>query len=189
MEFLKILGGVVGLVSYAILIVALFKTKTEQSFAAFLLWAMLDLIATITMIIQGGNFWLALSNVIGSTTIFIILIFKKQVSWSWVETMTAVLVAVCLVVWATAGERAGIIASSLAVVMASIPQMVDTYKKPESTPTLAYFIFTIGNVISLIGGKGWTIEERFYPACSIFLCVVIVVLSLRKKADLTKVLQ
>ena len=94
-----------------------------------------------------------------------------------------------LVAWATAGESAGIIASSLAVVMASIPQMVDTYKKPESTPTMAYVIFTIGNVISLIGGKSWTIEERFYPACSIFLCVVIVVLSLRKKSHLTKALQ
>lgn len=185
MEFLQLLGGVIGLLSYGILIVALFKTKTEQSFAAFFLWALLDLIATITTIIQGGNYWLALSNVIGSTTIFIILIFKKQVSWSWIETLTAFLVVVCLIVWYTTGERAGIIASSLAVVIASIPQMVDTYKKPESTPTSSYLVFTVGNIISLIGGRAWTIEERFYPACSIFLCVIIVAFSLRKKTATT----
>lgn len=190
MEFLQILGGIIGLVSYGILIVALFRTKqTEQSFAAFFLWALLDLIATITTMIQGGNYWLALANVIGSTAIFTILIIRKQVSWSWVETMTALLVVICLVVWYTSGERAGIIASSLAVVIASIPQMVDTYRKPESTPTLSYVVFTIGNVISLIGGRAWTIEERFYPACSIFLCVVIVAFSLRRPSHFTKSLQ
>jgi len=82
MEFLQILGGVIGLGAYAVLIVALFKSNTEQSFAAFLLWAMLDLIATITTIIQDGNYWLALSNAIGSSVITLILIRKKQVSWS-----------------------------------------------------------------------------------------------------------
>lgn len=182
MEFLKPLGGVIGLAAYAVLIVALFKSKTEQSFAAFLLWAMLDLIATITTIIQGGNYWLALSNAIGSSVITLILVFRKQVSWSWVETMTAFLVVICLVVWFTSGERAGIVVSSLAIVIASIPQMVDTFKKPEATPTSAYLVFTLGNVVSLIGGNGWTIEERFYQCCSIFLCVVIISFSLRKRS-------
>src|SRR6187402_1880640 len=125
MDYLQLVGGIVGLIAYGILIVKLFTSNTEQSFAAFLLWAMLDGIAATTTIIQGGNYWLALSNVIGSSTITIILVVKKQVSWTWVETMTAFLVLICLGVWYTSGEIAGIIASSLAVVAASIPQMVD----------------------------------------------------------------
>lgn len=181
MNYLQPAGGIIGLVAYTVLIVALFKTSTKQSFAAFLLWAMLDIIATITTIIEGGNYWLALSNAIGSSVITIILIFKKQVSWTWIETMTAGLVVACLIVWYTTGERAGIIASSLAVVIASIPQMVETFKKPANTPTSSYAIFLLANIVSLLGGRSWTIEERFYPACSIFLCLLIVVLSLRKK--------
>lgn len=178
-NYLQPAGGVIGLAAYVILIIGLFRSKTEQSFAAFLLWAMLDIIATITTMIEGGNFWLALSNAIGSSVITTILIFKKQVSWTWIETMTAVLVVVCLIVWYTLGGQAGIIASSLAVVIASVPQMVETFKKPGSTPTVAYVVFTIANIVSLIGGKEWSIEERFYQSCSIFLCVVIVVFSLR----------
>jgi|JI9StandDraft_2_1071091.scaffolds.fasta_scaffold04890_3 hypothetical protein len=181
MDYLQPLSGAIGILAYALLIIALFRTKTEQSFAAFLLWALLDGIATVTTILEHGNYWLALSNAIGSTVITILLMYKKQVSWSWVESMTAVLVVICLIIWYTTGEQAGIIASSLAVVIASIPQMVDTYKKPEATPTYIYLVFLTANILSFIGGSAWTIEERFYQVCAIFLCVVIGVFSLRKK--------
>lgn len=180
MEYLSPLGGALGLVAFGLLIVALFRTNTEQSFAAFFLWAMLDLIATITTIIQGGNYWLALSNCIGSAVITLLLVRKKQVSWTWIESMTAFLVVACLVIWYTTGERAGIVASSLAVVIASVPQMVDTYRKPETTPSYVYIIFLVANIISVIGGSAWTIEERFYQCCGVFLCGVITAFSLRK---------
>ena len=182
-DYLQPAGGALGLVAYAFLIVALFRTRTEQSFAAFFLWALLDIIATITTVIEGGNYWLALSNGIGSTVITIILVYKKQISWSWVESMTAVLVVVCLIVWYTSGESAGIVASSLAVVIASIPQMVDTFRKPEGTPTHVYVIFLVANIISFVAGKDWSIEERFYQACGVFLCALIVVFSLKKSAN------
>lgn len=181
MEFLQVLSGAIGIVAYVLLIIALLHTKTEQSFAAFLLWALLDLIAAVTTILADGNYGMALANAIGSTVITVLLIIKKQVSWSWVESMTATLVVICLIVWYAAGEKAGIIASSLAVVIASVPQMVDTYKKPEATPTLIYLVFLTAYIVSLIAGKAWTIEERFYPCCSIFLSVVIVIFSVRKK--------
>lgn len=182
MHELQPLGGILGIAAYLLLIIALFRTKTEQSFAAFLLWALLDLIAAITTILADGNYWTALANAVGSSIITVLLIFKKQVSWSWVENMTVGLVIICLIVWYAAGEKAGIVASSLAVVIASIPQMVETYKKPEVTPTFIYLVFLTAYIVSLIAGKAWTIEERFYPCCSIFLCAVIVIFSVRKKA-------
>lgn len=179
---MQVLSGGIGMLAYVLLIVALLRTTTEQSFAAFLLWALLDLIATITTMLAGGNYWLALANAIGSSVITLLLIYKKQIAWSWVESMTAVLVLVCLGIWYAAGERAGIVASGLAVVIASVPQMVDTWRKPEATPVVAYLIFLLANVVALIGGRAWTIEERFYACCGIFLCSVITIFSLRKKS-------
>lgn len=180
-DHLQALAGVIGIGAYLILILSLLKTKMEQSFAAFLLWAMLDGIAAITSVLSDGNYWLPMSNAIGSAAITILLVFKKQVRWSRVETMTTILVIICIVVWQTAGERAGIIASSLAVVIASIPQMVETYNKPEATPISAYIVFLVANILSFFAGNSWTIEERFYAACSIFLTAVIVIFTLRKK--------
>jgi hypothetical protein len=181
MDFLQPLSGGISIIAYILLIIALLRTKTEQSFAAFLLWAMLDLIATVTTILAHGNYWLALSNSIGSTVITLLLIYKKQVSWSWIESMTALLVVICLIIWYFAGEQAGIMASSLAVVIASVPQMADTYKKPEATPLGVYVVFLAANIVALIAGTAWTIEERFYPCCGIFLCSVIMLFALRKR--------
>jgi hypothetical protein len=181
MESAQLLSGMIGILAYGLLIRALLHTSTEQSFAAFLLWALLDLIATITTMLAGGNYWLALANVAGSTAVTLVLIYRKQVSWSWVESTTSVLVIICLAAWYISGERAGIIASSLAVVIASVPQMVDTWRKPDATPLVVYLVFLTANIVALIGGRAWTIEERFYACCGIFLCSVIVLFSLRKK--------
>jgi hypothetical protein len=180
-HLLQQIAGIIGICCYVPLIVGVIRDKIEQSFVAFMLWAMLDIIATITSIISDGNYWLPLSNAIGASTVAILLAIKKQVSWSWVETMTAILVIVCLTLWYVLGEKAGIISSGLAVVVASIPQFVETYKKPSTTPTAVYSVFLFANILSLIAGKSWTIEERFYPGCAVFLCLVIVLFSLRKE--------
>jgi len=172
---LQVIAAMIGFFAYVPLAIFILRNRAIQSFAAFFLWALLDSIATATTYLHHGNYWLPLSNVIGSATITIILILKKQVSWSWVETMTTILVFVCLATWYVSGEKAGIIASSLAVVIATVPQMVETYRKPHNTPLNVYYIFLAANVISLIGGLSWTIGERFYAGCSIFLCLMIIV--------------
>jgi uncharacterized protein with PQ loop repeat len=176
----QLVAGIVGIIAYIPLIIGIIKSKIEQSFAAFLLWAMIDTIASVTTILEKGNYWLPLANATGSSIIALLLAIKKQVSWTWVETMTTVLVVVCLLIWYAAGETAGIVSSSLAVVIASIPQMVATYKSPSTTPTGPYIIFLTANILSLLAGKSWTIEERFYAGCSVFLCAVIVLFSLRR---------
>jgi hypothetical protein len=179
--WLQLVAGIVGFCAYLPLIAGIIRDTARQSFAAFFLWALLDSIATITTFLQGGNYWLPFSNVVGSSTIAALLVIKRQVAWSWIESMTAVLVMICLCIWYTAGEVPGIVASSLAVVIASIPQMAETYRHPQTTPVGAYVIFLAANILSFLAGRAWSIEERFYAGCSIFLCVVIVLLALRKK--------
>lgn len=181
-ESLAGLAGIICLLAYAALIAGIVKSNVEQSFAAFMLWGMLDTIATVTTLLEGGNVWLPFTNALGSTVIAFLLVLKKHASWSWIESLTAVLVVICLVIWYTTGEQAGIIASSVAVVIASFPQMVDTFKKPKATPLFPYLIFLSANVLSFVGGKSWTIEERFYPGCSVFLCTIIVLLTRRNAA-------
>jgi hypothetical protein len=182
-DLLQQVAGVICVIAYVFLIIGINKPNMEQSFAAFLLWGMLDTIAMITSIFEQGNYWLPLSNSVGASLVAILLIAKKQVVWTWVESLTAALVVICLIVWGIAGERAGLIASSIAVLIASVPQMIDTYKRPQSTPTIAYAIFLFADVLSVFAGKGWTIEERFYSVIGGILSIVILVFSLKKSTD------
>lgn len=185
-DFLRPFAGIIGIAAYLLLIAGIVQSKARQSFVAFLLWAMLDTIATITIILKEGNYWLSLSNALGAAIVAFLLALKKQVSWTWVETTTAILVIICLNVWYFAGAKEGIIVSSLAMVIASVPQMLDTYKNPGETPAIVYIIFLAANILSFIAGKEWTIEERFYSGCAIFLCAVIVVFSLKNTLKLSR---
>lgn len=178
-NYLQIIAGIAGLITYIFLFVRIIKNKAKQNFVAFLLWALLSIITTITIFIEEGNYWLPLGNVVGETAITILLVVKKQIAWSWVETMTAILVVLCIIIWFLVGEKAAIVSASLATLIASIPQMVSTYKKPSSTPTGIYIAFLLANLISLYAGKSWTIEERFYPICAVLLCLFIVLFSIR----------
>lgn len=176
---LQILAGAIGFITYCILFVKILRSKAAQNFVAFMLWAMLSIILTIAVVIEAGNFWLSLGNVLGETAIAVLLISKKQVSWTLIEVFTSILVIVCLVIWFSVGEKAAIVATSLATLTASIPQMVSTYKKPSETPTGIYLAFVGANLLSLYAGRAWTIEERFYPATAVLICLLIALFSIR----------
>jgi hypothetical protein len=180
MDPLQIIAAIIGIGANIPLFIGIYKNKVEQSFAAFMLWALLDIIAATTTILQHGNYMLPLGYAFTASAIAILLVVKKQTNWSWVESTTSLLVLACLIIWYMAGDKAGTIASSLAVVIAAIPQGVDTFKKPESTPTNIYFWFVVANVLSFIAGKSWTVEERFYSGCVVFLTIVLFIFSMKK---------
>ncbi len=179
-DHLQIIAGIIGFITYCFLFVKILKSKAEQNFVAFLLWALLSIILTITLLIEEGNYWLSLGNVLSETAIAVLLVVKRQISWSWVEALTTALVIVCLVIWFFVGEKAAIVSASLATIAASIPQIVSTYKKPAETPTGIYLAFVLANLLSLYAGKSWTIEERFYPVSALLICLIISIFSIRK---------
>jgi hypothetical protein len=183
MSYLQLIGAIVGLIAFIPLIADISKDKnneTNQNFATWILWAILDGIAAVTTIFQSGNFWLPLGYSFGGFAITILLIYRKRISWTKFESLIAVLVTICLSIWWYVGDKAGTLASTLAVMIASIPQLIDIAKNPSSTPRLVYFLFGLGGFLSFIGGKSWTIEERLYPANVIIVCFTALWLSTRK---------
>lgn len=180
MEIIQIASVVIGIGTNIPLIIGICKDKIKQSFAAFILWGALDIIAGITTYLEKGNWYLPAGYGLSATTVAVFLLAKKQFSWSKVEWMTLGMVIVCLVIWKTKGEQTAIIASSAAVVVAGIPQMKDTWNDPSSTPKVLYCFFLLANTLSLIAGKAWTIEERFYSSSVVLLTLVILALSMRK---------
>lgn len=173
LDHLQLAAGIIGICAYVPMTVGIIRNTARQSFAAFFLWGLLDTIAMLGAIFQDGNFWLAASNVAGATTIATLLLLKKQFEWSVTETLTCLLVAICLLIWYQAGNVSAIMASSVAVVLAGIPQMAHSWRNPRDTPVISYAMWLTANILSFFAGKTWTIEERFYAACSVLLCLSI----------------
>lgn len=173
-------GGLLALLLYIPLIRIVLKGG-EQSFATWLLWVLLDAIAMVSTILEKGNSLLLIFYVIGGSIVTVLLLYKKLFKWTWFEWLILVLVTICLVIWKVGGSRTAIVASSLAVFIAGVPQILELWQKPNKEIGYVYTGYMIAALLSLVGGRGWTIEERFYSGICVTLCGIIALTSFRQK--------
>lgn len=181
MNIYVVLGSVLGALLYLPLCYQILQRKTTQNLWTWVMWGILDAIALLSVIFQGGNYLLLAVYVLGSTATSIAIIKSgAKSSWGRFETVIALLAVACMVVWSFSGAKVATIASTLAIVIAALPQMKDAWKRPHENPCLVYVGYTFANLFSAIGGKDWSVEERFYPASCTVLCLVITILIARK---------
>lgn len=180
MNIYALVGAVIAALAYIPLTFGVWKGKITQNFATYALWGALDTIAAGSIILKGGNFLLPAMYVILSIGVAAGILRTRTFSWTWLESLISGLVLVCVIVWAFSGDRAATVASSLAVAIASIPQFVEFWKKPRQAPMWTYVAFTAANSISILAGKDWSIEERFYPAVCTIATILFVIAAARR---------
>lgn len=174
-------GSILALLTYYPLWKQIRSGEAKQNLLTWALWGILDAVVAATIIVQGGSFLLPVTYGVGSTiTVYFIWKAGNKAEWTWFETMVATLTIVSMVVWYFSGGKMATIASTTAMVIAGIPQLIDAWKKPQDMPLLAYSSYFIANCLSTSGGKSWAVEERFYPVSAAIFCFLIVALATRK---------
>lgn len=179
-------GAAIATLVYIPLTVQVWRKQLEQNFATFFLWGLLDAIAAGSIFLKGGNYVLPAMYVVLCGGVPIAILRSRTFVWTWVETMTALLVIGCIIVWAEAGDREATIASTIAVGIAGMPQLVDFWRKPFDGPVYSYVGFTFANGISILAGKNWSIEERFYPTFNTGLTILFVLTIVARRMWLTQ---
>ena len=181
MSTLTWVGSALGLLTYFPLWKQIRAGDVEQNVLTWALWAALDSIIAAAIFSQGGSFLLPMIYGLGSllTVIFLIRSGNKAV-WTWFEVFVAFLAFLSMVVWYLSGDKVATIASSVAMMIASIPQIKDAWKKPREMPLLVYCSYLVANCLVTAGGADWSIKDRFYPTSATFVCGFIVALTLRK---------
>ncbi|MCX6832757.1 MAG: hypothetical protein NT028_11630, partial [candidate division Zixibacteria bacterium] len=177
---LSLVAGIIAILLYVPLCVQVLSGKVKQNFATWVLWATLDGIVAATIIFQGGSFLLPAAYSLGSAAVTLSILKSKNFKWTWFETMVACLVVACVVVWVVSGAKVATVASTLAVMIAGVPQSIEAYKKPHEQPFLIYVGFLVANSLATAGAKNWSIEERFYPASMTLLTIAVVLFIARK---------
>ncbi len=180
---LQLLGGIVGVVIHIPLLFAIWKGTVRQSFASYGLWSVLDIIAAYAIFAQGGNFWLPLLFGICAGLTSFSLLCKKCFQWGHMEWLVLGLVLVCVCVQYTAGNFWAMIASVAALTIASVPQFINTYQKPDETSSFVYAVFSLASFLSLLGAKSLELEQVLYSGFALLNCGIIFLLSLRKKKN------
>ncbi len=174
MNTYQLVSTVVALLLYVPLARQILLGQVKQNIATWILWGTLDLLAAASLIVQHGNWFLPAAYVAGCILIVICLVKTKIILWGRFENICCFMVVICLVGWMLSGPRLATILSTTGVVLAGLPQVKDAYKNPEEMPLFIYVGYTIVNTLSAMGGSGWTVEERLYPAACAVLCLVIV---------------
>jgi hypothetical protein len=177
---LQLIGGMLGLIIHIPLLSGIWKGNIKQSFASYGLWSLLDFIAAYAIFKQDGNFWLPFLYAIGAGLAAMSLLFKKCFSWGLMEWLVLTLVGMCMYVQYTSGEFYAMILSVASLAIASIPQIIDTWRKPGDTPTRIYMVFCFANLLSLLGAKSFELEQILYAITALIICVLIVLFSIRK---------
>ena len=184
-EILKTIGGVsVLLLFIPMLAVAMKDGCAGQSFAMWFLWFALDLILTISLFAQHGNYLVGLGFAIGDAFMAVLLLVKGRMVWGRFETVILALVVACLVGWKLGGAVAATVATTLGICIAGIPGLVELWKNPQRNVGYIWAGYVMANGVSFFGGKTMTIEERFAPAVFAGYSLLMFVAS-RRRTNLT----
>lgn len=175
-DLFKIAGGVLAMVLYVPMIVEIIRVQgAGQSFATWGLWAVLDIILTITLWQQHGNYLLSLGFAVGGVALAVVLLAQGSWKWSRFETVIALMVLASLAVWKFSGPRNATIAVTAAVCIAGVPGFVEMLRQPQPAAGKLWAGFTVANLFAFFGGTAMTVEERLVPAAFTGLCALMVV--------------
>ncbi len=160
--------------------------KIVQNPLTYLLWGVLDSVAVFAAYGDQGNYQLAatlaLLSVIAVSFIVIAAggLKRSLQKWTWVEYLVSFLAALSIgtLIFSSNKNAAWLAITSL--VIASIPQMVSTWKNPKDTPSKIYFGFMFANLFSALGGKSFSVNEIGYGASGLLITTIIFLFSLKK---------
>jgi len=181
-SFLRLAGGLLALALFLPLVMdALKRGGAGQSFATWLLWALLDAILAASIIRQHGNYLIVVGFTVGDGVMAAALLWKHRVIWGWFETAVLALVLGCLVVWNVSGPRGVTIAGTVAICVAGLPGLVALWKNPDRRLATIWALYALANAVSFFGGTAMTLEERFAPGVFAIFSLALAVAGLRRK--------
>lgn len=173
---LAVLSVVVGALSYLYMVVSTaIGTGEGLSLSTFGLWSALAWITAFTTLKQGANPAIPVIYGLGATGTTIVLLIKGRYGWTGFDSLIAVLVGLCVMLWLTKGLRWAFVLSVAASVIASAPFIVMTWQSPGNSPIIPNSGFVLANVLSFASAKAWTLEDRLYSGVNVIASSLLVI--------------
>lgn len=170
----------IGSLPYVLLFHGILRRGVKQCLSTFMLWLALDVVILTALIQQNGNYLVYVVFTIGTLFVNIALILKKQFEWDYFDIFVVVLVFICIRIFYVSGPYGATIATTTALTIAALPQLRSTWREPEKTPTLPYFLFFLASLLAVILAKEWSVPERLPQTSSMLFSLIMVIISLRK---------
>jgi uncharacterized membrane protein YobD (UPF0266 family) len=164
---------IIAALSYAYMVVGVIRSGgVGLTFSTFILWASLAWITTVNLRVQKIDAKLVTVYAIGSSCTAISLLCLGRIGWSYFDTVVAMLVVTCIIIWKTGGPKLALIAMVTAGLIAAMPFTIMTWRHPETSPILANSGFFFANLFTYLSAKEF--DDRLYSGVNVILCGLLV---------------
>jgi hypothetical protein len=160
-------AAALAVVAYTLIIRDIVRSGESMNVATWVIWAVLDGVAFASAYASGDRIpWMIGVFTTGAVVIAILSIKNGKWHWGrleWVCTAAAIL---SFGLWSF-GPVWSLVASSLAMFVGGLPQVVDAYMAPHLQSKLNWGLFLASNATSLFGANPILMGEWFYPTLGV----------------------
>ncbi|HEY4518000.1 MAG TPA: hypothetical protein VJG48_00055 [Candidatus Paceibacterota bacterium] len=178
---LATVGGVLASLTILGFGLSLFSSNVEQNVVTWIMWAILDVLVLSSSLAAGskGSWLLPAGYTAGATLTALVLVRKGVWAWGDVESLCAIGVAVSVLIWRAVGPKWAIVALTVAMTIAGIPEAYHEYVSPQPASWWLWAIVAFSCALTALSTKEWTIKERFFPIASLIWNGMMTILVLR----------
>jgi hypothetical protein len=159
----ELVAAVLAVVAYGLIIRDMIRSGESMNVATWVIWAVLDGVAFASAYASGERVpWMIGVFTSGAIVIAILSIKNGKWQWGWLEWVCTIAAVLSFGLWSF-GPVWSLVASSLAMFVGGLPQVVDAYKAPHLQSKLNWGLFLASNTTSLLGANLLLMGEWFYP--------------------------
>ncbi len=171
--YYELIAAGLSVVAYVLIVAAMLRSGESMNIATWVIWAVLDGVAFASAFASGERVpWMIGVFTLGAGIIAILSIKNGKWQWGWLEWVCTTAALLSFGLWSL-GPVWSLVASSLAMFVGGLPQVVDAYKSPWQQSKLNWGLFLASNGISLFGANLSLMGEWFYPTVGVIFNTLI----------------
>ena len=162
---LSMLSGITAISTLVVFGLELNKSNIPQNLTTWVIWTVLNALLLQASISAGNkDSWrLSAGATAGVVLVTLILLAKGEWHVGLVEMICIIGVLVSTIVWKLQGPKRGVVAIVVAMTLAGLPNMYDTFLAPSSESWFLWGGLTLACILAALSAEKWTIEDRLYP--------------------------
>jgi hypothetical protein len=177
---LSLAGGLLFAATTIAFAVTLLMRDIPQNIASWTTWTVLDILVVASTVAAGNKRpWLQICMTVADSLIVFIIIKKGIWHWDAVETISTCGATLALYFWWKFGPKSAVVATTIAVVIAGIPTVHDAWLKPALASWWMWAGTSVACLLSTVGAKAWTIEDRLFPIVCLIFNLIMFILVIR----------
>ena len=163
-SFFSVLAGIVFLVGFVPYILAILRGEAKPTLVSWIIAAVLDMLALLTMWEQGAVNGSIVCATLGATIVVVLGLIYGQKGWSKLDVYSLIGAGIGILIWQIyASPFAGLLISLGVIFIGCIPMIKNTYLHPEHESRSAWMIFWVGCVLALFGVPKWDVANAAQP--------------------------